>query len=79
MEEAGMDAYIDKVANVRGRVRGLNPEAPILLSGSHYDTVKDAGKYDGMLGILVPIAAIKAMLIQVHPLVPFLAPLSPRN
>jgi len=65
MEEAGMDAYIDKVSNVRGRVRGFNQEAPILLTGSHYDTVKDAGKFDGMLGILVPIAAIKALLIQV--------------
>lgn len=63
-----MDAYIDKVANVRGRVRGRDIDAPVLLAGSHYDTVKDAGRFDGMLGILVPIAAVKALLIQVPPL-----------
>ena len=60
-----MDAYIDKVANVRGRVRGREKNAPVLLLGSHYDTVKDAGRFDGILGVLVPIAAVKALLIEV--------------
>ena len=65
MEEAGLEADIDRVANVRGRVKGRRPDAPVLLSGSHYDTVKDGGRFDGMLGIIVPIAAVKALLVQV--------------
>lgn len=65
MADAGLNVHIDKVANVRGKLDGRNPSAPILLSGSHYDTVKDAGKFDGMLGIIAPIAALKTLLIQV--------------
>lgn len=66
MAAAGLDANIDAVHNVRGKVAGRRADEPILLSGSHYDTVKDAGRFDGMLGIIVPIAAMKALLIQVH-------------
>ena len=66
MEDAGLEADIDRVANVRGRVRGRRSDAPVLLSGSHYDTVKDGGRFDGMLGIIVPIAAVKALLVQVY-------------
>ena len=65
MADAGLDAYIDTVANVRGRLASRNPTAPKLLSGSHYDTVKDAGGFDGIMGVLVPIAALKAVLVQV--------------
>ena len=64
MAEAGLDAYIDTVANVRGKLASRNPKAPKLLSGSHYDTVKDAGSFDGITGVLVPIAALKTLLIQ---------------
>ena len=65
MADAGLDAYIDTVANVRGKLASRNPTAPKLLSGSHYDTVKDAGGYDGIMGVLVPIAALKAVLVKV--------------
>lgn len=65
MQEAGMRTWTDAVANVHGRIDGQNPEHPVLLIGSHYDTVKDAGKYDGALGILVGIAAVKALVVQV--------------
>lgn len=48
-----MRTWMDHVGNVHGRVEGANPLAPALLIGSHYDTVFDAGKYDGALGIIV--------------------------
>ena len=65
MKEAGLRTWIDNVANVHGRIDGRNQEAPAVLTGSHYDTVVDAGKYDGALGIICAIAAIKAVLLQV--------------
>ena len=65
MQEAGMHTWTDAVANVHGRIDGQNPDSPVLLIGSHYDTVKDAGQYDGAMGILVGIAAIKALIVQV--------------
>ncbi|KAA6428495.1 MAG: allantoate chloroplastic-like, partial [Trebouxia sp. A1-2] len=64
MHEAGMHTWTDNVANVHGRIRGQNVTAPALVIGSHYDTVKDAGKFDGALGILAGIAAVKALVIQ---------------
>lgn len=63
MQEAGLQTHIDVLGNVRGRVEsGAN--LPALLLGSHYDTVLDAGKYDGPLGVIVSIAALKALLLQ---------------
>ena len=56
------------VTNVHGRIDGYNANAPALLVGSHYDTVIDAGKFDGALGIIVGIAAVKALLWQVSSL-----------
>lgn len=58
MREAGMQVRRDAVGNVIGRYEGTAPDAPALLTGSHFDTVRNAGKYDGTLGILLPIACI---------------------
>ncbi|HVK94366.1 MAG TPA: allantoate amidohydrolase [Noviherbaspirillum sp.] len=58
MREAGMQVRHDAAGNVIGRYEGLMSDAPALLTGSHFDTVRDAGKYDGILGILLPIACI---------------------
>ena len=66
MDEAGMRTWIDAVGNVHGRIDSRNKGVPVLLTGSHYDTVQDAGKFDGALGIIVPIAAVKAALLEVH-------------
>ncbi|QBB70441.1 2-oxo-4-hydroxy-4-carboxy-5-ureidoimidazoline decarboxylase [Pseudolysobacter antarcticus] len=52
---AGLDTHIDAVGNVVGRWRSGIAGAKTLITGSHYDTVIDAGKYDGRLGILLPI------------------------
>jgi allantoate deiminase len=70
MRQAGMTAEIDAVGNVVGRYEGLSPEAPTLLVGSHIDTVKNAGKYDGNLGVVVGIQAV-AELHSRRELLPF--------
>jgi N-carbamoyl-L-amino-acid hydrolase len=62
MHECGFDELrIDAVGNVVGLYHGSAPAAPRLLTGSHYDTVRNAGKYDGRLGILVPMAAVREL------------------
>jgi allantoate deiminase len=58
MREAGMDIRVDAVGNLRGRAEGSVPTAPLLLLGSHLDSVRDAGRYDGPLGILVAIEVV---------------------
>jgi N-carbamoyl-L-amino-acid hydrolase len=56
MLAAGLSVLTDAVGNVVGRLPGADPAARAVLTGSHYDTVINAGKYDGRLGILLPIA-----------------------
>jgi beta-ureidopropionase / N-carbamoyl-L-amino-acid hydrolase len=58
MQKAGLTAVIDAVGNVVGRREGTSPGARTLILGSHYDTVRKAGKYDGRFGILAAIAAM---------------------
>ena len=69
MKEAGFDeVQIDAVGNVvglyHGTHHGTNPQAKRLLTGSHYDTVRNGGKYDGRLGILVPMAVVARLSRQ---------------
>jgi allantoate deiminase len=61
MREAGMDAAIDAIGNVAGRYEGERPGAPCVMLGSHLDTVRDAGKYDGMLGVVSAIECVHAL------------------
>ena len=61
MTEAGMQARLDAVGNVVGRYEGETPGLPCLMMGSHLDSVRDAGKYDGPLGVLVPLACVEAL------------------
>ena len=58
MREAGMTVRIDAVGSVIGRYEAARPGARTLLMGSHFDSVRNGGKFDGVLGILVPIACI---------------------
>ena len=58
MREAGMSARLDAVGNVVGRLEGARPGLPCLMLGSHLDTVRDAGKYDGMLGVVAAIDCV---------------------
>jgi hydantoinase/carbamoylase family amidase len=59
MRDAGMDVHIDAVGNVVGRYPANDPGAKTLITGSHYDTVRNGGKYDGRLGILLPVAVVR--------------------
>jgi allantoate deiminase/N-carbamoyl-L-amino-acid hydrolase len=59
MRAAGMHAHIDAVGNVVGRYLATDPRAKTLITGSHYDTVRNGGKYDGREGILLAIAVVK--------------------
>jgi beta-ureidopropionase / N-carbamoyl-L-amino-acid hydrolase len=61
MLAAGLTAHIDAVGNVIGVMQGCASGAPRVLTGSHYDTVINAGKYDGRLGILLPIVVAGAL------------------
>jgi beta-ureidopropionase / N-carbamoyl-L-amino-acid hydrolase len=62
---AGCDTVdIDAVGNVVGRYHGSGACAQALLSGSHYDTVRNGGKYDGRLGIYVPLACVQQLKEQ---------------
>src|SRR5580658_7295977 len=58
MVEAGMSAKLDAIGNVCGRYEGERPGLPCLMLGSHYDTVYDAGKWDGPLGLLTAISCV---------------------
>ncbi len=55
MEDAGLSTWQDPAGNQCGRMEGREPGLPALLLGSHIDTVPDAGRYDGMLGVLLAI------------------------
>ncbi len=62
MRSCGFDTvHIDAVGNVVGRYHASSNGAASLLTGSHYDTVRNGGKYDGRLGIFVPMACVAAL------------------
>lgn len=61
MRDAGMTVDFDAIGNVVGRYEGHAPGLPALWLGSHLDTVRDAGRYDGMLGVLSAIACVGAL------------------
>jgi allantoate deiminase len=58
MQSAGMRAHLDAIGNVCGRYEGDRPGLPCLMLGSHYDTVRDAGKWDGPLGLITAISCV---------------------
>lgn len=64
MRQAGLDAHIDALGSVVGRMEGRDPSAPALLIGSHIDSVVDAGRYDGNLGVVLGIAVVEALREQ---------------
>jgi len=62
MRDSGFDEVgIDAVGNVVGRYKAATAGAKTLMTGSHYDTVRNGGKYDGRLGIFTPIACVRAL------------------
>ena len=61
MREAGMEAKLDAIGNAQARYEGARAGLPCLMMGSHLDTVRDAGKYDGMLGVVTAIECVHAL------------------
>ncbi|MFT9596292.1 M20 family metallo-hydrolase [Mesobacillus sp.] len=61
MEEAGLTARIDHFGNLIGRLEGENPEAPILMLGSHIDSQPYGGRFDGVIGVLGALEAAQTM------------------
>jgi len=61
MQQAGMATWQDAVGNICGRYEAAQPGAQALLLGSHLDTVRNAGRYDGMLGVLAAIEVVDAL------------------
>lgn len=70
MDEVGLQTRIDAAGNIRGRYASNLPDAKIFVIGSHYDTIVNAGKYDGTLGILAGIN-IAAFLIAENIKMPY--------
>jgi allantoate deiminase len=64
MREAGMAVRQDAIGNLVGRYEASAPDARTLLLGSHLDSVRDAGKYDGPLGVLVALACIDRLVAR---------------
>ena len=60
MREAGMTTRVDGAATLIGRYEGAAPGAPALIVGSHIDTVRNAGRFDGNLGVVLAIEAVRA-------------------
>jgi allantoate deiminase len=61
MRAAGMAVRRDAIGNLLGRYEGQDRDAPALLLGSHLDTVPDAGRWDGALGVLAGVAAVERL------------------
>ena len=61
MCEAGMTVRLDAAANLIGRYEGATPNAPALMIGSHIDSVRNGGRYDGALGVMLGIDCVDAL------------------
>lgn len=61
MREAGLTVRVDAVGNVFARWGGTDPDAPPVATGSHIDAIPDAGRFDGVVGVLGGLEAIRAL------------------
>ena len=52
MKKIGLKINIDPIGNIRARLEGINPDAPVVITGSHIDTVRFGGKFDGIAGVV---------------------------
>lgn len=67
MKEVGLTVFVDNVGNIIGK-KIFNEKMPTVIMGSHLDTVINAGKYDGILGFLLPITLLKILQEQKIPI-----------
>ena len=61
LRQAGLKIHIDSIGNIFGRLEGSDAKAPAVLSGSHLDTVIHGGKYDGPVGVIGALEAIRTI------------------
>jgi hydantoinase/carbamoylase family amidase len=61
MREAGLEVRLDAIGNLFGRWEGSDPDAALVLTGSHVDTTLNAGRYDGVVGVLGAIEAVQLL------------------
>jgi N-carbamoyl-L-amino-acid hydrolase len=61
MRQAGLQIYIDAIGNIFGRFAGSDTKAPAVLAGSHLDTVIHGGKYDGPVGVIGALEAVRTI------------------
>ena len=62
MRQAGLTVRIDAIGNIFGRLEGSDPRAPAVLAGSHLDTVIHGGKYDGPVGVIGALEAVRTII-----------------
>ena len=62
MKKLGMSVSVDSVGNIRGRLKGKNPDLPVLMCGSHIDTVINGGNFDGVLGVVCAVEAAECIV-----------------
>jgi beta-ureidopropionase / N-carbamoyl-L-amino-acid hydrolase len=72
MEKAGLKVRVDAAGNIIGHRKGRNPKLPVILFGSHIDSVPHGGNYDGDVGVLSALECIELLnqqnLLTAHPL-----------
>ncbi|QHW29459.1 Zn-dependent hydrolase [Paenibacillus rhizovicinus] len=61
MQAAGLETRFDRAGNLYGRLQGSSPAEPVVLTGSHIDTVRSGGRYDGAYGVAAGLLAIAAL------------------
>ena len=61
MRQAGLKIHIDAIGNIFGRFDGSDSKAPAVLAGSHLDTVIHGGKYDGPVGVVGALEAVRTI------------------
>jgi len=61
MTQARLKVHIDRIGNIFGRWNGGNPKAPAVLAGSHLDTVVQGGKFDGPVGVIGALEAVRSL------------------
>lgn len=67
MEECGLSAGRDAAGNLWGKVQGTCPQALSIVTGSHMDSVRSGGNYDGIFGVLGGLAAVKELITRFGP------------
>lgn len=72
MSEAGLSVRMDAAGNILGRREGTDPKAPVVMTGSHIDSVYNGGMFDGRLGVIAGIEVVQAMnengVVTKHPI-----------